>query len=95
MLNLPGHHSVAAIASRLSIDVNKHINIEGSLDISDCNKVISLCLNAFKSENDPPEDFEEELDNIEFKLSTLMKITSKTLLQFRKMRKKINDSNNV
>ena len=60
ILNLPGHHSVAAISACLSV-------FDGEVVISDCDRAISLCLDSHSL---------DECINTSHKIDVLYKIIS-------------------
>lgn len=60
ILNLPGHHSIAAIAVHLS-------TFDGELAISDCEKAVKLCLDSYNL---------DDCINTSHKIDVLYKIIS-------------------
>lgn len=67
-LNLPAHHTLAAIKATISVTHND--NFFGDITISDCFKAISLEFDASSGTYST----EEDLDNLEHKIDLLYEI---------------------
>lgn len=69
-LNLPGHHSIAAISAYLS-------TFGGEIAISDCSEVVSLCLESYSL---------DDCINTSYKIDTIHKVISELKVRYDKIR---------
>ncbi len=94
VLNLPTHHSTAAIAVKIGThdDLSnaeiKHVSTEGSITISDCNRTITLNLELYLNKDTVRGRAEalEEIKNIEYKINKLISVLNDLKINFKDLK---------
>lgn len=93
ILNLPGHHSVAAISAEIEWHDDKEDkdnstckNLDGNIYISDCSRVICIDIQAWLDRENIEQSL-NELNNNEHKIKQLISVLTELQAQYKTYKK--------